>query len=96
MEELLVKLLTAIEKVGAPGAIFMTALWWMRGRELEKVRAELAEAQEKRIDQALTVTAVVESCRSQLALVLKALEGTQATYQKLLTRFPRGGRDAGN
>lgn len=96
MEELLLKLLQSVERLGAPGAIAMSVLWYLRGRELDKVRAELAASQEKRIEQALTVTAVVESCRSQLALVLEALKGTQATYQKLLTRFPQGGRDAGN
>lgn len=96
VEELLLKLLQAIERLGAPGAIAMTALWWLRGRELEKVRSELAASQEKRIEQALTVTAVVESCRAQLALVLHALKGTQATYEKLLDRLPIKGGRGGN
>lgn len=96
MEELLVRLLTLVERLGPAGAAGFALLWWLEKRDHAATKAALALSQEKRIEQALTVTAVVESCRAQLALVLEALKGTQATYQKLLTRFPRGGRDAGN
>lgn len=91
VEELAVRLFQAVEKLGAAGALIFALLWWQEKREHRETKRELAASQEKRIEQAMTVTGVVESCRSQLALVLEALKGTNATYEKILRRL--GGRD---
>ncbi len=96
MEELILKLLAIVERFGAPGAVVFFALWQLEKRDHKETRNALAVSQEKRIEQALTVTTVVESCRDQLAFVLEALKGTQETYKKLLARSGRGGRDAGS
>jgi hypothetical protein len=89
MEEVILKLLTAVERLGAPGAIGMAVLWYLRGRELEKARADLAASQEKRIEQAMTVTAVVEGARTQMALVLGTMKELQEVVRKLLDRRSR-------
>ena len=96
MEELLAKLLDIVQRLGAPGAAMFALLWYLEKRDHRETKAALSASQEKRIEQALTVTTVVESCRAQLALVLEALKGTQATYAKLLSRLGSIGGRGGN
>lgn len=90
MEELLVKLIDLVQRLGAAGAAIFAILWWLEKRDHKETKSALADSQEKRIAQALTVTAVVEGARSQMALVLGTMKELQEVVRKLLDRRSRG------
>lgn len=98
MEDLVTKLLSYAEHLGPVGSALFLVLWQLEIRAHRETKKALADSQEKRIQSAVSITAVVESSRAQLALVLEALKGMQATYNKLRRQFNlrRGGDNGSN